>query len=137
MKWMKWIGLAAAILLVVSCFATWVVIPSKNIVVTGVNATGTNYGRPGYFNLLMTLFFVIFTLIPRIWAKRINLLVTALNFAWTLRNYFVITACMAGECPKKHGGIFLLMFASLLMLVSSLFPDVKLPEQKTGLEKKT
>ena len=137
MKWMKWVGLAAAILLVVACFATWVVIPSKNIVVNGVNATGTNYGRPGYFNLLMTFFFVVFTLIPRIWAKRINLLVTALNVAWTLRNYFVITACMAGECPKKHSGIFLLMFASLLMLVSSLFPDLKLPEQKTGLEKKT
>jgi len=137
MKWMKWIGIAAAILLVVSCYTTWVVIPSKNIVITGLNATGTNYGRPGYFNLLMTLFFVVFTLIPRIWAKRTNLLVTALNFAWTLRNFFVITACMAGECPQKHSGIFLLILASVLMLVSSLFPDVKLPDQKSVPGKKT
>lgn len=137
MKWMKWIGIAAAILLVVSCYTTWVVIPSKNIVITGLNATGTNYGRPGYFNLLMTLFFVVFTLIPRIWAKRMNLIVTALNFAWTLRNFFVITACMAGECPQKHSGIFLLILASVLMLLSSLFPDVTLPDQKSVSEKKT
>jgi hypothetical protein len=137
MKWMKWIGIAAAILLVVSCFTIWVIIPSKNIVVTGVNAEGTNYGRPGYFNLLMTLFFVVLTLIPRIWAKRINILVAALNFAWTLRNYFVITTCLAGECPEKHSGIFLLMLASLMILISSLFPDLNLPDQKTVPKKKT
>ena len=132
MKWMKWTGVAAAILLVISCFLTWVEIVSKNIIVTGLHATGTNYGRPGYFNLLMTLFFVVFTLIPKIWAKRINLLVTAINFAWTLRNYFVITACMGGECPEKHSGIYLLMLASFLMLISSLFPDVKLSDHKNS-----
>ncbi len=134
---MKWIGIAAAILLVISCFTTWVIIPSKNLVVTGVDAPGTNYGRPGYFNLLMTLFFVIFTLIPRIWAKRMNLLVAALNLAWTVRNYFVITACLAGECPEKHSGIFLLIVASVGMLVSSLFPDVRLPDQTSVPGNKT
>jgi len=127
---MKWTGLATAVLLIISCFLTWVVIVSKNIIVTGVNAAGTNFGKPGYFNLLMTLFFLAFTLIPKIWAKRINLLVTAMNLAWAVRNYFIITACRAGECPEKHTGIFLLLFASFLMLVSSLFPDLELPEQK-------
>ena len=127
---MKWTGIAAAVLLIISCFITWVVIVSKNIVVTGVDASGTNFGKPGYFNLLMTLFFLAFTLIPKIWAKRINLLVTALNLAWAVRNYLIITACRAGECPEKHMGIFLLLLASVLMLLSSLFPDLKLPEQK-------
>ena len=56
MRWMKWAGLAAAILLIVSCFSTWVTIISKNIIVSGVDATGTSYGKPGYFNLLMTFF---------------------------------------------------------------------------------
>ena len=137
MRWMKWVGIASALLLVISCFLTWVEIISKSIIVTGVNATGTNFGRPGYFNLLMTLFFVTFTLIPKIWAKRINLLVTALNFAWTLRNYFVITACVAGECPEKHSGIYLLMLASILMMLSSLFPDLKTTDSKNSVDKKT
>jgi hypothetical protein len=131
MRRMNWAGIAVAVLLVISCFLPWVEIVAKNIIVTGVNAEGTYFGRPGYFNLLMTLLFVVFTLTPRIWAKRVNLLVTAINFAWALRNYFIISACRAGECPEKHTGIFLLVFASLLMLVSSLFPDLKLPEQKT------
>jgi hypothetical protein len=133
MRWMKWTGIAAAVLLVISCFLTWVVIVSRNIVVTGVNAGGTNYGKPGYFNLLMTLFFLVFTLTPKIWAKRINLLVTAMNLAWAVRNYFIISACSAGDCPEKHTGIFLLLLASVLMLVSSMFPDLKLPEQKNRM----
>jgi len=133
MRWMKWTGIVAAVLLVISCFLTWVVIVSRNIIVTGVNAAGTNYGKPGYFNLLMTLFFLAFTLIPKIWAKRVNLLVTALNLAWAVRNYFIISACSAGDCPEKHTGIFLLLLASAVMLVSSLVPDLKLPEQKNRI----
>ncbi len=132
MRWMKWTGLAAAILLIVSCFLTWVTIASKSIVVSGIDATGTSFGKPGYFNLLMTLFFIVFTLLPKIWAKRINLLFTAMNRAWAARNYFIISACLAGECPAKHAGLFLLLIASLLMLVSSLFPYIELPAEKTG-----
>jgi len=132
MRWMKWTGIAAAILLIVSCFLVWVVIVSKNITVSGVNASGTNFGKPGYFNLLMTFFFLAFTLIPKLWAKRINLLVTAMNLAWAGRNYFIISACRGGECPEKHEGLFLMLAASLLMLISALFPDIELPEQKTG-----
>ena len=131
MRWMKWIGVAAAVLLVISCFLDWVVVVSKNIHITGVNAAGTYFGKPGYFNLVMTLFFVVLTLIPRIWAKRLNLLVTAMNFAWAMRNYFIISACRAGECPEKHAGIYLLTLASFVMLVSAMFPDLKLPAEKT------
>jgi len=131
MRWMKWTGIAAALLLIISCFSTWVIITSKNIVISGVDATGTNFGKPGYFNLLMTFFFIVFTLIPRIWAKRVNLLVTAMNSAWAIRNYFIISACQGGDCPEKHTGLYLLLIASLLMLISSLFPDIKLPGQKT------
>ena len=127
---MKWIGLAASVLLIISCFSTWVIIVSKNIAVSGVNATGTNFGKPGYFNFLFTFFFILFTLIPRIWAKRTNLLITALNLSWALRNYFIISACRGGECPEKQTSIYLMLIASLLMLASALFPDIKLREQK-------
>lgn len=127
MRWMKWTGIAAAITLIIACFLTWITVTSKNIVVSGVDATGTSFGKPGYFNLLMTFFFITCTLIPKVWAKRINLLFTGLNFAWALRNYFVISACQGGECPEKHTGLYLMLVASLLMLVSSLFPDIELP----------
>ena len=131
MRWMKWAGLAAAVLLIFSCFLTWVIITSKNIAVSGVDATGTSFGKPGYFHFLFTFFFIVFTFIPRIWAKRTNFLITALNLAWAIRNYLIISACRGGDCPEKHAGIYLVLIASMLMLASALFPDIKLPEQKT------
>ena len=131
MRWMKWTGLTAAVLLIIACFSKWVIIVSKNIVVSGVDATGTNFGKPGYFHFLFTFFFILFTLIPRIWAKRTNLFITAVNLSFAVRNYFIISACRGGECPEKQTGIYLLLAASLLMLASALFPDIRLPEQKT------
>lgn len=125
MRYMKWIGLAAAILMVVSCFSPWVFIESKNITVSGIDAAGTNFGKPGYLHFFMTAFFLAFNFIPRIWAKRVNLLVTALNIGWAIRNYFIISACMGGECPEKKNGIYMMLLASVLMLLAALFPDMK------------
>lgn len=125
MRVLKWAGLVAALLLIISCFLPWVIIESRQITITGVDAPGTNYGRPGYFNLLMTIFFVLFTLVQRVWAKRANLLIVALNLAWAVRNYFILSTCQAGECPSRQTGIYLLLIASVTMLASGLFPDMK------------
>lgn len=133
MRYLKWIGLAAAVLLIVSCFTPWVIIESKNITVSGVDATGTNFGKPGYFHILLSVLFITCTIIQRVWAKRLNLLVTALNTGWALRNFFVISTCQGGECPEKQIGLYLVMLSSLLLLLSSLFPDMKIPQsQKTA-----
>ena len=126
MKYMKWIGLAAAVLLIVSCFMPWIIIESRNITVSGVDATGTNYGKPGYIHFVLLAFFVVFTLVPRLWAKRMNLLVVAFNAAWMLRNFLVIGTCKAGECPERETGFYLMIIASLIMLLSALFPDIKM-----------
>ena len=132
MRYMKWIGLAAAALLVVSCFTPWVFIESRIITVSGVDATGTNFGKPGYFHLLLTAFFLICTFIQRTGAKRTNLLIAALNLGWAIRNYFIISACQGGDCPVKKTGIYMMLLASVLMMVSALFPDMKLPEEKNN-----
>jgi len=127
---MKWIGLLAVILLIVSCFLPWVIISSKDIVVSGVDSTGTNFGKPGYTHFVLGVFFIIFHFIPRLWAKRVNLLVVALNIAWAIRNYFIISMCREGECPEKQIGLWLVLFASVLMLIAALFPDIKLKEER-------
>jgi len=123
---MKWIGFIAAIALVTACFFPWVFIESKNITVTGIESTGTNFGRPGYFHFFLAAFFILFNFTPRIWAKRMNLLVTALNIGWAARNYFIISTCAGGECPEKKVAIYIVLFSSLGMLVAALFPKVKL-----------
>ncbi len=127
---MKWIGLLIVGLLIASCFTPWVVIESKSIIVSGVDATGTNFGKPGYIHFVLSSFFIVFHLIPKVWAKRWNLLVVALNIAWAIRNYFIISACRDGECPEKQTGLYLVLISSVLLMVSAMFPDVKMTEEK-------
>lgn len=132
MRYMKWIGLAAAVLLIISCFTPWVYIPWMNFTATGVNA-GEKLQSPGYFHFLFTFFFILLVFVKRIWAKQWNLLIAAINLAWAIRNYFIISVCQAGDCPVKKTGIYLMLLASILMMVSALFPDIKLPEEKKKL----
>lgn len=132
MRYMKWIGLFAVILLVISCFFPWVIITSKNIVVSGVDSTGTNFGKPGYAHFVLGFFFIVFHFIPKLWAKRINLLIVALNIAWAVRNYLIISMCRTGECPEKQIGLWIVLAASVLMLLAALFPDIKMKAEAKG-----
>ena len=125
MRWTKWIGIAVTLLLVAACFMDWVYIASKKITVTGIESTGTDFGKPGAFHLLLSFLFIVFSLIPRIWAKRANVPVAALNVGWAIRNYLLISACSGGECPEKHIGLYLVMACSLVMMIASWFPDIK------------
>lgn len=125
MRYVKWIGLVAAALLIVSCFIPWVVIESRQITISGVQAEGTAYGKPGYLHLVLVFFFIIFHLTPRLWAKRANLLIVAVNMAWAIKNFFMIAVCKGGECPVRHAGLYLMLAGSLLMLVAALFPEMK------------
>lgn len=133
MQFMKWVGVIAVLLLILSCFIPWVYIASGQITISGVESTGTNFGKPGYFHFLMAPLFLFFHLVPKVWAKRWNLLIVALNLAWAVRNFFIISACQGGECPEKKAGIYLVVLASVLMLVSALFPAIKLKEDKTKI----
>jgi hypothetical protein len=130
MRYMKWIGLAAGVLLIAACFSPWVIIESRNITVSGIDATGTRYGKPGYIHLLMAVFFLLLHFTPRLWAKRVNLLIVGINAAWVIRNFFLIGVCRGGECPVRQFGFYMLLLSSLLMLLAALFPDMELPEEK-------
>jgi hypothetical protein len=132
MRLMKWLGPAAALSLLISCFSVWVFIASKNITVSGVDTTGTNFGKPAYLHFVLIPFFILFSLIPRVWAKRANLGITAMNLAWAIRNYFMVTACSGGECPEKRIGLYLVLAGALLMLLASFFPDIKLKDAEKG-----
>lgn len=122
MRYSSWLGIAAVLLLVIACFMPWVSIPSKQLVISGIDASGTRYGKPGYLHLLLGFFYLIFTLIPAVWAKRFNLLVVAFNLAWTLRNFLILSLCRGGECPQRLTGLYLVALAGVLMLIAALFP---------------
>jgi hypothetical protein len=130
MKYSKWIGLFGVALTVYAAFQPWVFVVSKNITVTGLNATGTNFGRPAMLNVILSIIAAVFFLAPYVMAKRANLFFCAFNLAWSIRNFIIVSLCRAGECPEKQTGLYLLLIAASLMMFSALFPDIKLKKEE-------
>ena len=122
MRYSTWIGVGSVLLLALACTMPWVLIPSKQLVISGIDASGTRYGKPGYLHLLRGFFYLLFTLVPAVWAKRANLLVVAFNLAWTIRNFLILSLCRGGECPQRLYGLYLMAIASILMLIAALLP---------------
>ena len=133
MRNLKWFGILAALLLILATFQTWVIIESRGLSISGVETTGTNFGKPAYLHWILCVLFIVFSIVPKVWAKRANLLVAAIHLAWTLRNYFETSACSGGECPEKQWGLYLLLISSIAMLLAVFFPDMP---SESGNQKK-
>jgi hypothetical protein len=130
MKYSKWIGVLAAIVVIASCYMVWIKVPSANLEIAGMFANGKhNLGKPGLMNMVVTIVAAVLFLLPFIWAKRTNVFICALNIAWAVRNYVLLGKCYAGDCPVKESGLYILVAASLVMLLMSLLPDVELKEE--------
>jgi hypothetical protein len=71
-----------------------------------------------------------FMLLPRLWAKRANLFITALGVGYAIKTYILYTSCYNAYCPEKKAGIFLMMVCVIVLLVASAFPDVKMEQGK-------
>jgi membrane protease YdiL (CAAX protease family) len=130
MRYSQLIGAIAAIVLIVACFMPWSYIASNGIEVTGLKAVGTNFGKPGMFNLILTSVALIFFILPKIWAKRTNVFIGALNLAWSIRNFFVVTACSMGECPEKKAGLYLVLVCSIIIQVMTFLPKMSVAKPK-------
>ena len=115
-----------AVLFLASCFFPWVVIESKNLAVSGIHAEGTRWGKPGYFSLLFISIYLIMNFILTNWAHRIALLMAALNFGWTIRNFFLLSICQYGECPDRQLAFYIYLITSFLLLLLVLLRKEKL-----------
>ena len=124
MKYSQRIGILATIALMAVCFLPWSFIASKQITVSGFIAAGTNYGKPGLLNFIMCVIMLVMFAVPAIWSKRTNVFIAAMNLAWSIRNYLLLSSCMMGECPEKKTGIFLLVAFSAVIQVMALLPKI-------------
>jgi len=132
MKYSQHIGVLAVLALAVVAFLPWAYISDGNtaINVTGLHAEGTNFGKPALFSLILGFVCVIFFVIPKIWAKRTNVFVSVLVLAWSIKNYIIISACLAGNCPQKQVGLYLQVLFSFVVLLMTLLPKIAIPEEK-------
>ena len=131
MKNSNLIGIATAIVIIITCFLPWVYIEAIDVTITGVSAKHTSYGWPGLFNIIFSSLSILFSIIPAIWAKRTNLFIATFNFAWTLRNFLILSKCEMGECPVKRFGLYALMILSVVLMIMTLVPDVKIADDKS------
>jgi hypothetical protein len=128
-KVMYYTGIAATVAMIITCFMPWVHYNSINETFTGYHVTkfvtGNYYGRAGIPITIMSSIILICMLLPKLWAKRINLFVAALLFAYCIRTYIIFTSALfEGEVEKKPG-IYLVIVLSFLMLLGCLFPKGK------------
>ncbi len=131
MKYSKWIGFAAAITVLLVCYLPWVYVPSVQLEIAGMFASGKhNFGKPGLMNMVCTTGAAILFLLPRVWAKRTNIFFCGFNVAWAVRNYIMLSRCYGGDCPEKKIGLYLLVAAAALMLLMSFLPDIAIKEEK-------
>lgn len=123
-----WVGLLSCLLLVAACFMPWIHINSINETLTGMNVkpfvTGNNYGKAGKFIIVLTSLVIILMIIPRVWAKRLNLFLSALLFAFCIRSFVIFSGSLfEGEVDRKTG-LYLVLFLPLIILASNVFSKV-------------
>ena len=119
-------ALFSCIAMIAVCFIPWVHYNSINETFTGFHVnkfpTGVYYGRPG---ILISIFTGIIFLM-NIWnnanAKRANLFISALLFAYCIRTYILFTGSLFDGEVVKEWGIYLIVILSLILLVCSIFP---------------
>ncbi|HUR09805.1 MAG TPA: hypothetical protein VM012_00460 [Flavitalea sp.] len=123
MKYSQWIGIVAIILLIVSCFLPWTWYPDLQKHFNGFFSENNTYGRPGRVFIFLAIPALIFFLIPKIWAKRWNIFVGAILFAYAIKTYILFSACYTGICPEKKPGLWMMISAAALTLVMTIIPD--------------
>lgn len=131
-KYLHWLGIAACITLIVSCFLPWVYYADINQEFTGFYSYQNQYGKPGKFMTIFGSIVLVFMLLPRIWAKRTNLFICAITLAYAIKSYILFSSCYNNYCPQKLPALYLMVGCTVVMLISSGFPNLKLAEKKTG-----
>ncbi len=126
MKYSQQIGVAAVLLLIGVCYMPWSYVASQQLTITGMDTGKAEFGRPGILNMFFGSISLILFLLPKIWAKRTNVFIGALNLSWSIRNYLLVTTCYFGDCPEKKPGIYLLLFLSVTIFIMTLVPKIDL-----------
>jgi hypothetical protein len=129
MKHSNLVGTTAAIILIIACFLPWTYHPDLDKTFTGFFSEKNVYGKPGKVLVFFAIVAILLFVIPRIWAKRLNILVTVLALAFAIKTYMLFTSCYRGFCPDKKTGIFLVMITTIVMVISAVLPDLKLKEE--------
>jgi hypothetical protein len=126
MKYYKTIGLLACVLLVISCFLPWAYYADIDKSFSGFFSEQNIYGKPGKVFIFMAIVSAIMIVTNKVWAKRVHILISGINIAYLIKTYILFTGCYATICPQKEYGLYVLIASSVILMISSIFPDMKM-----------
>lgn len=130
MKYSQWIGVICALSLIISGFTNWTWYPDIHKYFTGFVSEDNIYGKPAKVFIFIGCLSIVFFVIPKVWAKRWNLFVCGVTVAYAVKSFILFSGCYRGVCPDKQPGLWVMLFSSILMLVCSVLPDVKLGKSR-------
>src|SRR5439155_20821938 len=117
MKYSQWIGIAAAIILVIACFLPWTFHPDLNKNFTGFFSEDNIYCKPGKVFIILAIVAVVFFAIQKLWSKRWNLFLCGVIVAYAIKSFIVFSGCYNGICPERKAGLWMMLGAAILMLL--------------------
>jgi threonine/homoserine efflux transporter RhtA len=126
LKYAPYIGLSAAILLILCCFVPLAYYPDLKENFTGFYSNQNVYGKPGFTLIFLSLLAIILFLSSKLWAKRVNHAVGVLLFAYALKTYILFSKCYFSICPQVKSGLIGILLFSGIILVSSLLSRGKM-----------
>ncbi len=129
MKHYKIIGVVTGLVLIISCLLPWAYYPDLQKSFTGFFSEHNIYGKPGIIFVFIAAVSILLVMKNKVWAKRTHVILSALNIGYLIKTYILFTSCYSGYCPRKELGIYLLVLSCLMLLIVSLFPDLKLVEE--------
>jgi hypothetical protein len=133
LKFLHYLGLLACVTLVISCFLPLTYHADVQKYFTAFFSEKDMYGKPGLFITIFVVLIFLGMLVPKIWAKRLNLFLAAITFAYILKTYILFSSCYNAYCPQKQAGLYVMLLSSIALLISSMLPNVKLSD----VQKKT
>jgi len=125
-RYLHWLGIAACITLIISCFLPWVNYADINQTFSGFYSFKNEYGKPGKFLFFLGALMLSFMLLPKVWAKRANLFIGALTLAYAVKTFILFGSCYNNYCPQKLFGLYLMVSCAVVMLIASGFPNLKM-----------
>ena len=130
MKYSQLIGVVAALVLIGACWMPWAYYPDLDKSFTGFFSELNRYGKPGKVLVFFSAVSILLFLVPKVWAKRSNMLVAGIAIAWAIKSFISYSGCYGGICPEKLAGIWIMLGASVVVLVMTFLPDLPVKEDQ-------
>jgi hypothetical protein len=134
MRWQSWLGIAACLLLIISCSLNWAWYPDIEKYFTGFYSQENYYGKPGILLSSIAIIGIVLHTFKKNWAYRLNLVFSAIGMAYGVTKFLVYSSGYDGYVPEKQWGIYLMLISAGIHLVVSAWKsglkEVQVPIEK-------